>query len=247
MEAAFALNAASIKEVSVKSRLETVIAEGALNELIQNGQLILLEDGEIKSTSDLLVIARPHWSDLRGRFENMLLAYQKQFPLRRGMPREELKSKIKLSARVFNASCRKLTMEKIIVDAGETVSIAGHEIKFDSGEQAKVRELMRRFENSPYATPSVKESQSEVGEEVFNALIGSGELVAVSPDIVFRKKDYDMLNEKVRTALIQNGQITLAEVRDMLNTTRKYAQALLEHLDSLGVTIRDGDVRKLKK
>jgi selenocysteine-specific elongation factor len=246
MEAAFALRAASIKEISAKSRLEAATAEDALNQLIQNGQLILLEDGEIRSTSDLLVTALPQWNDLRGRFENTLITYHKQFPLRHGMPREELKSKIKLSARVFNACCKKLAKEKIIVDAGEIVSMAGHEIMFDIGEQAKVQELMRRFEYNPYVTPSVKECQSEVGEEVFNALIGSGKLVAVSPDVVFRKKDYDMLNEKVRTALIQNGQITLAEVRDMLNTTRKYAQALLEHLDSLGVTIRDGDARKLK-
>jgi selenocysteine-specific elongation factor len=52
--------------------------------------------------------------------------------------------------------------------------------------------------------------------------------------------------EKVRAAIQQNGQITLAEARDMLNTTRKYIQALLEHLDAIGVTMRDGDFRKLK-
>jgi selenocysteine-specific elongation factor len=53
--------------------------------------------------------------------------------------------------------------------------------------------------------------------------------------------------EKIRVAIQQNGQITLAEARDMLGTTRKYAQALLEHLDSIGVTLRAGDARKLKQ
>jgi len=47
--------------------------------------------------------------------------------------------------------------------------------------------------------------------------------------------------------LIQNEKITLAEVRDLMNTSRKYAQALLEHLDTIGTTIRDGDYRRLKK
>jgi selenocysteine-specific elongation factor len=247
LEAALALKVASVNEVVAKSRLETATVEGALKELIQSGQLILLEAGELKPTSDLLMMARAHWSDLRGRFEQMLIAYHKQFPLRRGMPREELKSKMKLSARVFNAACRMLATEKMIVDARETVSLAGYEVKFDAGQQTKVQELIRKFENSPFATPSVKECQSLVGEEVFNALIDSAELVLVSPEVVFHKKDYDKLIEKVRTALVQNGQITLAEVRDNLQTTRKYAQALLEHLDSLGITLREGDARKLRK
>lgn len=105
---------------------------------------------------------------------------------------------------------------------------------------------MRKFDQNPYATPSVKECQSEVGEEIVNALIELDELVAVSQDVLFRKKDYDALVEKMRVTIQKNGSITLAEARDTLNTTRKYAQALLEHLDSIGVTVRDGDFRRWK-
>jgi len=52
---------------------------------------------------------------------------------------------------------------------------------------------------------------------------------------------------KVKSALAQKGQLTLAEVRDLLGTTRKYVQALLEHLDAINLTVRDGDARRLKK
>lgn len=106
---------------------------------------------------------------------------------------------------------------------------------------------MRRFEKNPYATPSIKECQVEVGEEVFNALAESGELVTVSQEVVFRKKVYDEMIEKTRNLIAQKGQATLSEIRDMLNTTRKYAQALLEHMDSISLTIRDGDFRKLRR
>ena len=54
------------------------------------------------------------------------------------------------------------------------------------------------------------------------------------------------MKAQVKSALIEKGRITLAEVRDLFGTTRKYAQALLEHLDATGVTIRDGDFRKLR-
>jgi selenocysteine-specific elongation factor len=100
---------------------------------------------------------------------------------------------------------------------------------------------------NPYATPSVKECQAEVGEEVVNALIEMGELVAVSQDVIFRKTDYDANGEYDQGGDRAKGQVTLAEVRDLLNTTRKYVQALLEHLDAIGVTMREGDARKLRK
>ena len=74
-----------------------------------------------------------------------------------------------------------------------------------------------------------------------------GELVAVSEDVIFRKKDYDGMVEKIKVAIQKKEQVTLGEVRDMLDTTRKYIQALLEHLDSIGVTMRAGDARKLRK
>ena len=246
-EAALALNAASIKEAVAKSRLETADAQAALDELIQNGRLVLLEDGEAKITSDLLVIALPHWDELKSRIADMLGAHHKQFPLRRGIPREELKSKLKLTPRVFNAITEFLVSRHLLLLVGNYIANPGHEIKFSAADQPKVKDLMRRFESNPFATPSVKECQADVGEEILNALVELGELVAVSPEVIFRSKDYAAMVEKIRVELQRKGTITLGEARDMLNTTRKYIQALLEHLDSIGVTMRDGDARKLKK
>ena len=246
LEAAMSLNAASLKEIVAKSRLDAATVESALKELMGSGQLVLLEEGEPSPKSDALAIALPHWNDLRRRVETILDTFHRQFPLRRGIPREELKSRLKLTPRIFNATVNKLITDHSITDHSLWVANAGHEIRFNGAEQAKVEELMRKFAKSPYATPSVKECQSEVGEEIVNALIEIGELVAVSQDVIFRKQDYDEMIEKIKVAIQQKGQVTLGEVRDMLDTTRKYIQALLEHLDSIGVTLRAGDARKLR-
>jgi selenocysteine-specific elongation factor len=80
-----------------------------------------------------------------------------------------------------------------------------------------------------------------------NALIELDEFVLVSGDILFRTQDYETGVGRIHEALLLQEKITLAEVRDLLGTSRKYAQALLEHLDVTGVTIRDGDFRKLRK
>jgi len=246
-EASLALNAAPLKEIVTKSRLDTSTAEAALKELQEACQLVFLEDSKLDIKSDALAIALPHWNDLSGRVENILDTFHKQFPLRRGIPREELKSRLKVTPRIFNATLKVLVESNILKDARGAVSRLGHEIKFDASQQAKVQELMRKFAKNPYATPSVKECQADVGEEIISALIEMGELVAVSQDVIFRKQDYDGMVEKIKVTIQQKEQVTLGEVRDMLDTTRKYIQALLEHLDSIGVTMRAGDARKLRK
>jgi len=167
--------------------------------------------------------------------------------LRRGIPREELKSKLKLTPRAFNAIINKLITDQLLTDNLSSIAKPEHGIKFNGQEQAKVQALMRKFEVNPFSPPSVKECQVEVGEEVLNALVELDQFVAVSSDVIFRKVDYDLMAMKIQNALIQNEKITLAEARDLFNTSRKYAQALLEHLDAIGVTTRDGDFRKLKK
>lgn len=246
-EAALALNIASIKDMISRSRLESTSAETAFNELLFAHSLIPLEEGILAITGDQLVIALPHWNALREKTIQTIDAYHKSYPLRRGIPREELKSRLKLTPRIFNVVINKLVREQILVERLTLLAKPEHEITFDNGQQARIRTLIGKFEQNPFGPPGVKECQTEVGEEVLNALVELNEFVMVTQDVVFRKEDYDTAVNKIRDVLAQNEKITLAEVRDLLKTSRKYAQALLEHLDTTGMTIRDGDYRKLRK
>jgi selenocysteine-specific elongation factor len=246
-EAGLALNAAPLKEVVIRSRLEHQPASEALKKLIGDGRLILLEPGAPEPSSDLLVIAAPHWEELHEKVDRILNTYHGKYPLRRGMPREELKSRLNLAPRLFNIVVKKLASENLLTDEPNSVAKAGHAIRLDGNQQAMAQALLSRFAKSPYTPPALKECQAEAGEDIVNALIELGELTMVSNEVIFRKQDYDSMELKVRAALRQNGRITLAEVRDLFNTSRKYAQAFLEHLDALGVTQREGDYRKLRK
>jgi selenocysteine-specific elongation factor len=246
-EAALALHGAPIKEMVSRSRLEAASADSAIKELIENGKLILLEGGEQMSVSETLAIALPHWNTLSRQTLEIIQGHHHNFPLRAGIPKEELKSKLKLSARLFNAALSKLAAAQLIHEVGRVVAKAGHEIKFSEQQQTRAHELMRKFDASPFGPPSVKEAQAEVGEDVFNALVELEQLSVVSPEVVFKKQHYEEIINRIRGALQEREQITLAEVRDMLNTTRKYAQAILEHMDMIGMTTRDGDARRLKK
>ncbi|MBN8581789.1 MAG: selenocysteine-specific translation elongation factor [Anaerolineae bacterium] len=244
LEAALALQIAPIKEMISKSRLEAKAAASALEELLKNEQLIALEDS-VKP--EVLAVASTQWSGLQTNIQALVEGYHRQYPLRRGIPREELKSKLKLVPKVFNAVLSYLVAQQLLFDERGAVAKPGHEITFDGQNQARVEALRRKFESNPYSTPSVKECQAEAGEEILNALIELGELILVSQEVIFRKTDYDAMVARIEATIKAQGQVTLAEVRDLFNTTRKYGQALLEHLDAIGVTIRDGDARKLRR
>ncbi|MBK9604384.1 MAG: hypothetical protein IPO36_21505 [Anaerolineales bacterium] len=200
-EAALALNAASLKEMTARSRLELNPANEALNELIADGRLVALEEGELSASSNILAITLPYWNSLREKTIQIVDTYHKQYPLRRGIPREELKSKLKLTPRVFNAAIGLLVSHAQLVDLRGSVAQTVHEIKFNGQDQARVNGLMRKFAENPFSPPSVKECQAEVGEEIFNALLEMNELFAVSPDVVFKKQDYELIVRKIREEL----------------------------------------------
>ena len=247
LESALALHAAPLKEIIVHSRLDSAGAEAALNDLRTTSSLILLEEGTPTMTSDLLMIAAPHWKELQRKVLQIIRSYHKAYPLRRGIPREELKSKLKLPPRVFNATIKKLIHDQWLNESSARLAMPEHKITFRQEEQANVQALIRRFEQSPFSPPSVKDSQMAIGEEALNALVEMGELILVSSEVVFRRQDYDSMRTKIRVEILRNGTISLAQVRDLFNTSRKYAQAFLEHLDAIGVTVREGDFRKLRK
>lgn len=246
LEAARTLGPATVKDAIARSRLEAESAASALEELLGSGMLLNMEGGRSAWKMDSLVMTAAQWNALREKTLQIVDDYQKTFPLRKGIPREELKSKLKLLPRVFNTFISRLVNEKQLMENGSIVALPSHKVTFDGAEQARVQELMRKFAANPFGPPSVKECQAEVGEEVYNALVEMGELIAVSQEVVFRAKDYEEITAKINSLLKSRGQATLAEVRDLLDTTRKYAQALLEHLDEQGVTVREGDARRLK-
>lgn len=237
LQAFLALGPASIKEAIARSRLEIPAAESALQVLLDTGQLILLED---------VGIAAAHWSALKETIQSALADYHQTYPLRRGIPREELKSRLRLSPRIFNLVMHRLVFENTLIGGERWIALPGHSVRFSPFQQVKVDKLMERFFASPYSPPTVKECQAEVGEDTFFSLLDSDDLVAVSDEVVFRKPDYETMVQKISLTIQEKGQISLAEVRDLFQTSRRYTQALLEHLDAVGITIRSGDFRRLK-
>jgi selenocysteine-specific elongation factor len=221
-------------------------APEALAELFSTGDAVVL-DAVPEPAPARLVVSRSWWSATTARMRDELAAYHARYPLRPGMSREELRSALRLDPRAYNGLLARAAADGLIVDEAATVRLPEHQVRFTPQQQQAVDDLLARFRAAPYATPSVKEAAALVGEEVLGVLLARGDLVQVSPEVLFLRETYEEMVERIRAHIQQQGSITLAQVRDLFQTSRKYAQALLEYLDSVGVTRRVGDERVLVK
>jgi selenocysteine-specific elongation factor len=236
------LGVATARAVFAQAALETEGGQTAWEALLASGALIPLELG----VSEGLFTTQAFRDALADRVQKELGAFHRQNPLRVGMPREALKSRLKVEARWFQALMANLIGGGEVVASETLVWHPTHTVQFTPAQTASVTRLRARFAASPFAPPSVKEAQADVGVEVYGALVEGGKLVQVSAEVVFRREDFDRLLAQTRQLMEREGAITVATFRDRFNTSRKYALGFLEYLDMTGVTVREGDARRLK-
>ena len=232
--------AASMENLIEDSGLENETARSAVRTLFDQGKLVALKGDE-------LIIAAAVLVDLENKLTDNLTAYHKENPLHAGMPREQLKSQTNLSVNLFDALIKRMTETDVIQTAGPILKLTHHQIQYTSAQQTLINSLMSQFDAQPYTPPSVKQSEKCVGEDVLNSLIQTGQLVRLGEDVLLKQAIYQEMQSAVIGHIREHGSITLSELRDQFKTSRKYAVALLEHMDSVGMTVRQGDQRKLKR
>ena len=236
-----------------RSGLAKEDAGHALQELL-DGQQVLVLDSRIEKVpkTQYLVANNPYlisalgWEKLLSKLIIALRDYHQRHPLRQGMPREELKSQLKLSTKLLNEVASRAVSEGRLMDEEATLRLPEHQVEFSPDQEGQVRGLLAAFKKNPYTTPSVTDSEAMVGAEVLSALIQQGKLVQISEDVLFLKETYEEMVKQVIEHIKDKGSITVAQVRDMFAASRKYALSLMEHLDERRVTRRVGDERVLR-
>jgi selenocysteine-specific elongation factor len=238
----------------------------ALRDLIQAGRVFhlfrpaaLTETGEtpasssarpqpsqIRETEQAYVATPLGWAALLGRLAGELAEFHRTQPLRQGMPREALKSRLKLETRLFNEAIARAAAEGALIEDEAAVRLPDHAIRFRADQQQALDRLLRQFRSSPHTTPSYKESAAAVGEDVLQALIETGHLVRINPEVLLLTETYAQLVAWVRNYISEHGSVNVGQLRDAFQTSRKYALALLEHLDDQRITKRVGDERVLR-
>jgi selenocysteine-specific elongation factor len=189
--------------------------------------------------------------------ENQLLSALREFhtaqPLRVGMSREELRSRLSraMDAKGFALILSRLERAGRVQPLDGRVRVAGYEPQY-TPQQARVAQAIEAsLQENPTAPPGFEEIVQgqrlppAVAREVWEALIDAGTVVRVAEGVFFHRRALDQITQRVRAHLAEKQKMTASEFRDLIGSTRKYAVPLLEWLDQARVTRRVGDERIL--
>lgn len=228
-------NPADAKEIASGTGLSVESVTQALNALAEN-----------VVTLGAAYITAPHWRTLAEKIRATLAEYHRQYPLRAGLPREELKSRLGLAARVFDRVIERAASDHLLVAHQDVLHQPDFVVTFTPELHQKIDALLAHFHRAPYTPPSAPDAEAALGAEAVNALVAQGKLVRLNDQVLLTPQALQTMHDWVVTTIRTQGQVTVAQVRDQFNTSRKYAVALLEYLDEKRVTKRVGDARVLR-
>lgn len=213
---------------------------------IEEGKLVELEDGTILAASKFQMMT--------DRLIQLLQEYHESNPLAEGMPKQELQSRLRdtwhiQEDKIILGAVHRLMNLGTLMDCGKTVSMQGFEAVL-TPEQEKLKERIAGiYKDAGIEIPKNDEiyaldSDKRVINAIFDRLYKEGVLVKVDPSYNISQEGWNRVAAAARTAGAE-GSFVLADFRDTLNTSRKYASVYLAALDRAGITVFDGERRRL--
>jgi selenocysteine-specific elongation factor len=228
---------AGIGEEETGSTLEELCRQGTVRRVEGEGQAYYISWAQYQK-----------WS---GEIRPLLQKYHRQFPLREGFPKEELRSRMfgRLNNKQFQYLLHSLEADGIVSAGAATVADPGYVNEPGPELNKKIIWLQSKYSSSAMQPPSWKEATAGqslddgLAAEVLHFLIRKGDLVRVSEDIYFHASALEEARKRLAGFFDGRDQITVGEARDLFSTSRKYTLPLLEYFDREKVTRRVGDIR----
>ncbi|MCP4106395.1 MAG: selenocysteine-specific translation elongation factor [Desulfobacteraceae bacterium] len=181
--------------------------------------------------------------------------YHKANPLKPGMSKEELKSKFPsvVNPKLFNLFMNQMIKDREIAQNDNAVRLAGHKVSLGADQadvRKKILDVYRKAELTP---PYFKELgktldiDNAAAKDVLLVLVDEGHIIKVKEDLYFHGDAVNVLKDKLVGFFKSNEEMTTPQFKDIAGVSRKFLIPLLEYFDSKNVTIRVGDIRKLRK
>ena len=192
--------------------------------------------------------------ELCTRIEAVLATLHQNHPLRTAIEDSQIKKAFSyLDEIVLREALKRMRQEGRIAFSPQGVTLEGHGPRLTQNERKLLSQLIEQYRDAGLQTPTVKQAQQSAAKNqssvphLIELAVASGELVQVAPDFYLHEEVDRELRNKLVGQMSQGKGLTLSEIREILNTTRKYAVPYCEYLDRIGFTRREDDLRVLMK
>ena len=227
---------------------ELVSYTGEKEEYVKEGLNALIDENKVFCVNKYYLHIS-HYQKLKERVIDILTKYHKQYRLRNGILKEELRSKVDNSLKVkdMDVILNKMAEEKDIKVQGNLVSNYDFEVKFNQKQLSIKKEIEDKSRKNGLNSLMTKDdicNKNKFYEEVLEAL--TGETIQKLDDAYYiDKKVYENVKKDLLEYLNKNKEITVAQFRDITKSNRKISIVMLEHFDRNRITKRVEDKRIL--
>ncbi|MEW6520696.1 MAG: selenocysteine-specific translation elongation factor [Thermodesulfobacteriota bacterium] len=202
-----------------------------------------------------LYVAEEVYAGLLQKITGLITAFHQDSPLKPGLPKEELRSRIDqgLGPRLFQLCLAELGRKGVLAQEEGIVRLAGHQVFLQADEKAIREKMEKLFAMAGLNAPTIKEVYAAFPDapqslvmEVLSLLVKDGLVAKVTNDFYFSARALDELQKKMVDYLQREGDIDAPRFKDLTGLTRKFSIPLLEYFDKIKVTLRVGDKRILR-
>ncbi len=192
--------------------------------------------------------------ELDERILTALGRLHEQFPLMTTHDRQKVQSQLDYVGddTLVHAAVDRLIAQKRVVGDLRRVARADFKPKLSAGLRKLKDKVVAEYQQARFAPPEPASFAGAAGgnatnlRDLFEVCVAEGFLVHVAGDIYLHSEAEAEMRRLVTDSLTVGGPgLTVAEIRDLLGTTRKFAVPLCEYLDRIGLTKREGDLRQL--
>ena len=230
----------TLDNLSQRSNLAKEEIIDRISKLERNNLMIIL--GDLSSENDAVVYSAQGWAILASKIRAILQSYHNQYPLRKGAPTQELRSRLDIQQQVYLKVLGRLVEDSVIEEKDQYVHLPDHLVVLSPDMAIKSESYLKILEEDLYSPPT----DQAPDPELLAAMVEMGKVIKVNESVVFSALAYDQLVENIKNHIVSQGSITVADARTMFNTSRKYILPLLEYLDQQRITQRIGDERVLR-
>jgi selenocysteine-specific elongation factor len=217
---------------------------------LSSRKIILIEQDKQR------MVAETVYKKLSEKLCSVLTTYHKNNPLKAGLSKEELRSRLYrgLDQRLFQFLLNDLQKKGTIVQDQALIRMTDHQVSLKDEEKTFRKELELFFKQAGLAPPTIKEVKAKFSKypnhllkEVLVIMERESELVKVTEDLYFHKPALEKIKETLISLLAKKGEIDTPAFKDLTGLSRKFSIPLLEYFDKIKVTMRVGDKRILRE
>ncbi|NCB41016.1 MAG: selenocysteine-specific translation elongation factor [Clostridia bacterium] len=215
----------------------------------------LLSEGRIIKLSDQIFIHTDYMANIKEESDRILKDYHTKMPLSSGLPKEEFRSKLAAALRTKDVKALELAIgymneTNVIRWDINTVASTGFQVVYTKAQENLMEEFASAYKNFGHEAPELDVvlqdcKDKNMGKQLIVALANSGKITRLNGQVYIDSLVLNRILEDIKKCLAENKSMTLAELRDLLGTSRKYALQILEYCDAIKLTKLEGESRTL--